>query len=199
MDDLTRTYDALADDSQLHEISTMLLRFVRRYHVPAQQMYDLAQDTLVVLLQKDDPKRDFATAKRFALGILRNKIRQYFTRTAGLDRGVHERGLFSPRSAHTSVSSHVDRNLRLLAAVDSLDDEEREAFLLRCEGYQIAEIAEATNISPATVKRRLDRARVPSLPAWCRRCCPGRARRLRKTRRSGVSRQLARYLRRLAG
>lgn len=146
-------------DSQLHEISTMLLRFVRRHHVPAQQMYDLTQDTLVVLLQKDDPARDFATAKRFALGILRNKIRQFFDIHGRRPTEEFLSAAHSPRSAQTSVSSHVDRNLRLMAAVDTLEEEEREAFLFRCEGYQIAEIADATGASPATVKRRLERAR----------------------------------------
>lgn len=146
-------------DSQLHEISTVLLRFVRRYHIPAQQMYDLTQDALVVLLQKDDPTRDFATAKRFAIGILRNKLRQYFEAHGRRPTEEFLSTDHSPRSAVTSMSSRIDRNLRLVAAVDNLDDDEREAFLLRCEGYQIAEIVEETGVSAATVKRRLERAR----------------------------------------
>jgi DNA-directed RNA polymerase specialized sigma24 family protein len=40
-----------------------------------------------------------------------------------------------------------------------LDDEERSAFLMRCEGLTLEAIAEAMDLSLATVKRRLAEAR----------------------------------------
>lgn len=59
----------------------------------------------------------------------------------------------------TSPSQRLDRRLRVQMLLQRLDDEERTAFLMRCEGLTLEAIAEAMDLSLATVKRRLAEAR----------------------------------------
>jgi RNA polymerase sigma-70 factor (ECF subfamily) len=64
-------------------------------------------------------------------------------------------GLAAPASSDSGLSPD---GRRMLEAIDSLPDDEREAFdLVRIQGLTYAEAAELLGVVPKTVQRRLDR------------------------------------------
>lgn len=72
---------------------------------------------------------------------------------------VLESGVAAPPSSGDSCLSQDAR--RMLAAIDALPEEEREAFdLVRIQGLTHPEAAEVVGISVKTVQRRLNRARL---------------------------------------
>lgn len=130
-----------------------LNRFFRSSGVPYADAQDLAQATLETLLQKD-----LATIEKpraFLMGIARKKLLHFRTRTRVSDEF---RSSQTP-NAVTSPSQRLDRRLRVQILLQRLAEEERTAFLLRCEGLSLEEIAEQMELSLATVKRRLAEAR----------------------------------------
>jgi RNA polymerase sigma factor (sigma-70 family) len=68
---------------------------------------------------------------------------------------LHERELATPASSDSGLSP---AGLLMLEAIDSLPEDEREAFdLVRIQGLPYAEAAELLGVVPRTVQRRLDR------------------------------------------
>ena len=68
---------------------------------------------------------------------------------------LHEGGLSTPASSDSGLSP---AGLRMLEAIDSLPEDEREAFdLVRIQGLPHSEAAELLGVVPRTVQRRLDR------------------------------------------
>ena len=58
----------------------------------------------------------------------------------------------------SSDSGLTPNGRRMLAAIDKLPEDEREAFcLVRIQGMTQTEVAQLLNIAVSTVKRRLDR------------------------------------------
>ena len=69
--------------------------------------------------------------------------------------GLREGQLPAPASSDSSLSPD---GRRMLEAIDSLPEDEREAFdLVRIQGLTYAEAAELLGVVPKTVQRRLDR------------------------------------------
>lgn len=138
----------------VHAHADGLNRFFRSSGVPYADAQDLAQATLETLLEKDPATIEKPRA--FLMGIARKKLLQFRTRTR-----VSEEFRSSQQAPHalTSPSQRLDRRLRVQILLQRLDEEERTAFLLRCEGLSLEEIAEQMELSLATVKRRLAEAR----------------------------------------
>ena len=68
---------------------------------------------------------------------------------------LREGQLPAPASSDSGLSPN---GLRMLEAIDSLPEDEREAFdLVRIQGLTYAEAAELLGVAPKTVQRRLDR------------------------------------------
>jgi RNA polymerase sigma-70 factor (ECF subfamily) len=68
---------------------------------------------------------------------------------------LREGRLAAPASSDSGLSPD---GRRMLEAIDSLPEEEREAFdLVRIQGLTYAEAAELLTVAPKTVQRRLDR------------------------------------------
>lgn len=130
-----------------------LNRFFRSSGVPYADAQDLAQATLETLLEKDPATIEKPRA--FLMGIARKKLLQFRTRT----RTSEELHTSQLPNAVTSPSQRLDRRLRVQILLQRLDEEERTAFLLRCEGLSLEEIAEQMELSLATIKRRLAEAR----------------------------------------
>ena len=130
-----------------------LNRFFRSSGVPYADAQDLAQATLETLLGKSPAT--IANPRAFLMGIARKKLLQLRTRT----RTSEEFRSSQTPHAVTSPSQRLDRRLRVQILLQRLDEEERTAFLLRCEGLALEEIAEQMELSLATVKRRLAEAR----------------------------------------
>ncbi|WP_434419060.1 RNA polymerase sigma factor [Nannocystis pusilla] len=130
-----------------------LNRFFRSSGVPYADAQDLAQETLQTLLERDPATIEKPRA--FLMGIARKKLLQFRTRT----RTSEEFRSSQTPHAVTSPSQRMDRRLRVQILLQRLDEEERTAFLLRCEGLALEEIAEQMELSLATIKRRLAEAR----------------------------------------
>jgi RNA polymerase sigma-70 factor (ECF subfamily) len=68
---------------------------------------------------------------------------------------LHEGELPTPASSDAGLSPTA---VRMLEAIDSLPEDERESFdLVRIQGLTYAEAAELLGVAPRTVQRRLDR------------------------------------------
>src|SRR5262249_3157584 len=68
---------------------------------------------------------------------------------------LHESGVAAPQSSGSVISVNTRR---MLEAIESLPEEEREAFeLLRIQGMSCAETAQTLGVSESTVHRRLHR------------------------------------------
>jgi RNA polymerase sigma-70 factor (ECF subfamily) len=68
---------------------------------------------------------------------------------------LREGQLPAPASSDSGLSPH---GRRMLEVIDSLPENEREAFdLVRIQGLTYAEAAELLSVAPKTVQRRLDR------------------------------------------
>jgi RNA polymerase sigma-70 factor (ECF subfamily) len=68
---------------------------------------------------------------------------------------LHEEELRTPASRNAGLSPD---GCRMLKAIDSLPEEERDAFdLVRAQGLAYAEAAHLLGVGPRTVQRRLNR------------------------------------------
>lgn len=72
--------------------------------------------------------------------------------------GLHESGIPSPESSGSVISVNT---MRMLEAIESLPEDEREVFeLLRIQGMTYTEAADLLGVSESTVQRRLNRGLV---------------------------------------
>ena len=137
----------------VNEHADALNRYFRSSGVPYADAQDLVQGTLETFLGKD--LAAIEKPRAFLLGIARNKLLQFRTR----QRSSEEFRSSQIPQAVTSPSQRLDRRLRVQLLFQRLDEEERTAFLLRCEGLSLEEIAASMELSLATIKRRLAEAR----------------------------------------
>ncbi|MCA9636256.1 MAG: RNA polymerase sigma factor, partial [Myxococcales bacterium] len=131
-----------------------LARFYRSSGVPYADAQDLAQQTFEVFMGKD--MATIEDPKKFLWGIARRKLQHYRERTR--EHAEFRSSQILPQGI-TSPSQRLDRRLRVQMLLQRLNDEERTAFLMRCEGLTLEAIAEAMDLGLATVKRRLAEAR----------------------------------------
>jgi RNA polymerase sigma factor (sigma-70 family) len=95
----------------------------------------------------------FALAGQHMRWELNDLARRLDNQPAALD--LSERELPTPVSSDSGLSA---AGFRMLEAIDSLPEDEREAFdLVRIQGLPHAEAAELLGVAPRTVQRRLDR------------------------------------------
>ena len=131
-----------------------LLRFFRSSRIAYDEAQDLVHSTFEVFLGKE--LAAIEKPREFLWGIARRKVMQHRERHKS-----YEEYRSSQAGAHsiTSPSQRLDRRLRVQMLLARLDEEERSAFLMRCEGFALEAIAEAMGLGLATVKRRLAEAR----------------------------------------
>lgn len=150
---MTKPANATLAAAVVHEHADALNRYLRSSGIPYADAQDLAQETLATFLGKD--LSSIVKPRAFLLGIARMKVLQFRTR----QRTSEEFRSSQLPNAVTSPSQRLDRRLRVQLLFQRLDEEERTAFLLRCEGLSLEDIAESMALSLATVKRRLAEAR----------------------------------------
>jgi RNA polymerase sigma-70 factor (ECF subfamily) len=95
----------------------------------------------------------FALASQHMRWELNEMARRLDERTAHVE--LCEGLVISPASSETGLTPDAHR---MLAAIDSLPEDEREAFdLVRIQGLSQAEAGQVLGVSAATVNRRLNR------------------------------------------
>jgi len=150
---------------RLHFLCTLMLR--RNYprlarpplNLQAEEMLGAVAERLIKALRECRPanvRAFFALANqhmRWELNDLARRLDQHAPPVEmGEDLVVVERASESGLTANTR---------RILAALDSLDQDEREVFgLIRIQGLTHAEAASVLGVSTKTVQRRLNRGRV---------------------------------------
>jgi RNA polymerase sigma-70 factor (ECF subfamily) len=144
--------------------STMLLRSYPRLAQPPlnlqpDEMLSSVVDRLLTALREVRPptvRQFFALANRHMRWELNDLARRLDKETPAL--GIPEAGIAGPDTSDSQLSPNA---LRILEAIESLPDEEREAFdLVRIQGFTQVEAAELLGVSAKTVQRRLNRGRL---------------------------------------
>lgn len=117
--------------------------------------YDLTQETLLAFV-RTDPSR-VQNPEAYLWGIARKRLLGYYTRKRPTE--VFESSRMSVADMGASLSSQLDRHRRLVTALAHLPVDQQVAFELRHgEGLQLQEVADAMELSLATVKRYLAKA-----------------------------------------
>ena len=119
---------------------------------------DLVQEALVKAWDKIDTFQEGTSLKAWLFTILRNayysELRKYKRETADVD-GEHAARLAS----NPEQPSHMDFQ-EMMAALELLPDEQREALLLvGAEGFAYEQAAEICDCAVGTIKSRVNRGR----------------------------------------
>ena len=174
---IQRYLDALAGDSSPEPaIRALLDRAVRRLHQlcatllyrsyprltrpPANFQVDEMLGAVVERLLKAlrqarpaNPRQFFALACQHMRWELNDMARRLDEQPAGVE--LRDESVAAPASSDSSLTP---AGQRILAAIDGLPEEEREAFdLVRIQGFSQAEAAKVLDVSAMTVNRRLNR------------------------------------------
>jgi RNA polymerase sigma factor (sigma-70 family) len=147
--------------NRLHLLcSTLLQRSYPRLTRPPlnlqpDEMLSAVVDRLLKALREIRPgtvRQFFALANRHMRWELNDLARRLDKETPAL--GLPEAGIASPETSGSQLSPNT---LRILEAIESLPDEDREVFdLVRIQGLSQVEAAEMLDVSPKTVQRRLN-------------------------------------------
>lgn len=146
---------ALFDRYGLH-VERVLLRVMG----PDSELADLLQDVFVAAFESIHKLKDPLALRSWLLGIAINKAHKRIRKRQRWRFIRFTAPECIPEIESHGAPSEVRRALQATYAIlDSLPAEERVAFALRfIEGMDLRQIAEACEISLATVKRRLGRA-----------------------------------------
>lgn len=132
---------------------------VKRYmrsKLPEPECYDAAHAALQAFLAIDPARMRNPGA--FLMGVARKHVLKYFERHRPSEK--FDSTMMSVAQLGTSLSGRLDRRNRLMHALRTLPVDHQTAFELRhAEGMSLEEVAEALDVSLATVKRYLDHAR----------------------------------------
>jgi len=147
---------------RLHQLCNSLLR--RRYsrltrpplNLDADEMLGAVVERLIKALRAARPtevRQFFALASRHIRWELNDLARQLDNRPAAEE--LQEEQALDPA---TGDSAPTPDGRRVLAAIDRLPDDQREAFdLVRVQGMSLADAGQVLGVSAMTVKRRVDR------------------------------------------
>jgi RNA polymerase sigma factor (sigma-70 family) len=117
--------------------------------------YDLTQESLLVFIRTDPQK--VRNPEAYLWGIARKHLLGYYGRKRPTEKFESTR--ISAAEIGGSLSSQLDRRRRLVGALARLPIDQQVAFELRFgEDLQLQEVADAMELSLATVKRYLTKA-----------------------------------------
>jgi RNA polymerase sigma-70 factor (ECF subfamily) len=135
-------------------------RFMRRAFGPDFDAQDLTQDTFLEVFARLGKLRQPEALRAFVYTVATNVVRMELRRRKVRRIIRLTDGGQLPEVRTTAAEPDVMAAARrLYAHLDRLRVSERECFVLRhLEGMELLEVAEATGLSLATVKRRLDHA-----------------------------------------
>jgi RNA polymerase sigma-70 factor (ECF subfamily) len=152
-DDVARRL--LFDRHALH-----VTRVLARLLGAGEELSDLVHDVFLIALRDLERLNEPASLKAWLTAVTVNMAR------AHIRKKVRRRWLrfFSPdelpdAAAPIATSDIREATRRVYHTLETLPEDERIAFALRfIDGMELTDVAEACNVSLATVKRRLDRA-----------------------------------------
>lgn len=133
---------------------------LRRYFrtlVPESDVLDLVQSTMLAYVESDGP-REPGKERAYLWGIAFRQTLRFYEKhrrkNVPFDSAIHTAMDLGP-----SLSSRLDRQNRLAGALHAIPVQQQSAVLLRhCEDLKLEEVAEALEVSLATVKRYLSAA-----------------------------------------
>jgi RNA polymerase sigma-70 factor, ECF subfamily len=166
---LAQVYDAHA---------AYVFRVLRRLGVPEPHIDDAVQDVFMVVLTRAAEFEGRSSLRTWIFGIALRVARAQRRSRGRIEHDVHELEIEAQTPAPDEQTEHA-REVRLLARLlESLDDAQREVFVLAdIEGLTAPEIAEALGVKLNTVYSRLRLARQRFEAAFARH----RAREARRT------------------
>ena len=145
--------------------ASMLLRDYPRLTRPplnleAREMLSAVVERMLKAMRSVKPgtvRQFFAMANRHMRWELNDMARRLDKQEVALE--LRDSVIAAPPDSSTTQDSLTAG--RILEAIESLPDEEREAFnLVRLQGLTMPEAAEVLGVSPRTVHRRVNRARI---------------------------------------
>jgi RNA polymerase sigma-70 factor (ECF subfamily) len=158
--------DGTATQAIWDSYAPLVRGLLRRVFGPEDEVEDAVHDVFVRLLESVGQVRDGNALRSYIVTIAlntaraelrRRKVRRFF--------GVGAADSVSPATTMTLAGSASDRpavqvaGARLFRILDALPPEERLMLILRyVEEMELTEVAEASGVSLATVKRRLTKA-----------------------------------------
>ena len=144
----------------VHKITGIVAKLLRN----SSDIEDTVQDTFIQAFQDIKKLREPAYLERWLVRIAVHRVHRRFRkrdllRKLGLDRSVDNERLHE--QIGIPATQEIRAELALLdTAFDMMKMPERVCFVLRyLEGYQLDEVARATDASLATVKRRITKAK----------------------------------------
>jgi RNA polymerase sigma factor (sigma-70 family) len=144
--------------------STLLMRSYPRLTKPPlnlqpDEMLSSVVDRLLTALREVRPatvREFFALANQHMRWELNDLARRLDSETPAL--GIPEAVIAGPDTSDSQLSPNA---VRILEAIESLPEDEREVFdLVRIQGFTQVEAAGVIGVSPKTVQRRLNRGRM---------------------------------------
>lgn len=146
------------NDHPLQELARKQWPRLKRFFkskVAEPDCYDLTQDTLLAFVRTDP--RKVVNPEAYLWGIARRRLLGYYERKRPTEK--FESARVSAAEMGGSLSSQLDRRRRLVGALAHLPVDQQVVFELRHgEGLQLQEVADAMELSLATVKRYLVKA-----------------------------------------
>jgi RNA polymerase sigma factor (sigma-70 family) len=122
-----------------------------------QLVEDLAHDIWLSIIRGIENYKAVATFKTYLYRIARNRLIDHWRKEK--DSKFEYAEFNEEKHLSTTVSGDsAERTIQVMEILDAimkLPDEQREAFLLREEGFSQQEIAEITDSKPETVKSRV--------------------------------------------
>jgi RNA polymerase sigma-70 factor (ECF subfamily) len=156
--------DASAFTQLYNRHKDRLYNFLLRACGNAALAEELAQDAWTSLIDRVAHYRPEAKFSTYLFTIARNKLTDYLrrpvnTHTDSLEHLAEDQGLDAVMPGQEQDMLQQVQCKRLLVSIVALPVEQREAFILKEEGFSLQEIASITEVTAETVKSRIRYAR----------------------------------------
>jgi RNA polymerase sigma-70 factor (ECF subfamily) len=164
LDDATLASMAAKGDANAHtaiwdRYTPLVRRILRRSLGPGHDVEDQVQEVFLRFYRNRQLLRDPAALRSFLFGItLRVAASELRSRRVRSWLRLTPTGVLDDHEAPRADPDAREAVARLYAILDRLDTQSRLAFVLRyIDGLELTDVAEALDVSLATVKRRLAR------------------------------------------